>query len=906
MSKPEKKLFLLDAYALIYRAHFAFTKTPRINSKGQNTSVPFGFTNTLLEVLQKQKPTHIGIAFDSPGKTFRDEIFPEYKATRQEMPEDIRFGIPKVKEIIRGFNIPILEKEGYEADDIIGTISRQACTQGFEVYMMTPDKDFGQLVNECVFLYKPAYMGNAVDVLGPKEVCEKWDIDNVNQVIDILGLQGDTSDNIPGVPGIGPKTAAALLKTYGSVENIVAHTAELKGRQKELFIQFGEQALLSKKLATIITDAPVEFSEEALEYSGPDKDLLKPIFDEMEFKAIAARAFGEVLPLSSRGTQASQLSMFESTAAGSDEDVVKQTLQISEVQYQVVEDLAGCEGLAQRLNEQSQFAVVALVDNVLTAEADLKGIAFSYREHEGYFVPLGGQNGKALVEALRSVFENSSVKSGHNLKALVLVLKKFGIEVKGQLFDSMLAHYLIEPEASHDLPILAQQYLGYDLLPEDHHDLRVRMCERADVCFQLRKKLNTELESRRHTKLMSETEMPLLKVLAEMEYEGVRVDVSVLAKLSEELRSETEIIQREIYEMAGTEFNIGSPKQLGEILFDRMKLGEKPKKTKSGQYATGEDILVALGTKHEIARKILDYRVYEKLRSTYVDALPKMISRIDARIHTDYRQAVAATGRLSSNNPNLQNIPIRTAKGRQIRKAFVPRSEEFLFMSADYSQIELRIAASFANDVTMIDAFRSKRDIHTTTAAKVFRVPIEEVTADMRRKAKEVNFGILYGSTAFGLSQNLGISRSEAADIITAYFNEFPAIKRYMDDSINNARDKEFVETILGRRRYLRDINSRNITTRGFAERNAINAPIQGTAADIIKIAMVNIQAWLKKNKMKTKMIMQVHDELVFDVHRDEVEKVKENVIHLMKHAVALEVPMEVEVGVADNWLDAH
>jgi DNA polymerase I len=906
MSKPEKKLFLLDAYALIYRAHFAFTKTPRINSKGQNTSVPFGFTNTLLEVLQKQKPTHIGIAFDSPGKTFRDEIFPEYKATRQEMPEDIRFGIPKVKEIIRGFNIPILEKEGYEADDIIGTISRQACTQGFEVYMMTPDKDFGQLVNECVFLYKPAYMGNAVDVLGPKEVCEKWDIDNVNQVIDILGLQGDTSDNIPGVPGIGPKTAAALLKTYGSVENIVAHTAELKGRQKELFIQFGEQALLSKKLATIITDAPVEFSEEALEYSGPDKDLLKPIFDEMEFKAIAARAFGEVLPLSSRGTQVSQLSMFESTAAGSDEDVVKQTLQISEVQYQVVEDLAGCEGLAQRLNEQSQFAVVALVDNVLTAEADLKGIAFSYREHEGYFVPLGGQNGKALVETLRSVFENSSVKSGHNLKALVLVLKKFGIEVKGQLFDSMLAHYLIEPEASHDLPILAQQYLGYDLLPEDHHDLRVRMCERADVCFQLRKKLNTELESRRHMKLMSETEMPLLKVLAEMEYEGVRVDVSVLAKLSEELRSETEIIQREIYEMAGTEFNIGSPKQLGEILFDRMKLGEKPKKTKSGQYATGEDILVALGTKHEIARKILDYRVYEKLRSTYVDALPKMISRIDARIHTDYRQAVAATGRLSSNNPNLQNIPIRTAKGRQIRKAFVPRSEEFLFMSADYSQIELRIAASFANDVTMIDAFRSKRDIHTTTAAKVFRVPIEEVTADMRRKAKEVNFGILYGSTAFGLSQNLGISRSEAADIITAYFNEFPAIKRYMDDSINNARDKEFVETILGRRRYLRDINSRNITTRGFAERNAINAPIQGTAADIIKIAMVNIQAWLKKNKMKTKMIMQVHDELVFDVHRDEVEKVKENVIHLMKHAVALEVPMEVEVGVADNWLDAH
>lgn len=909
MSKPSKKLFLLDAYALIYRAHFAFTKTPRINSKGHNTSVPFGFTNTLLEVLQKQKPTHIAIAFDTPGKTFRDELYAEYKATRQEMPEDIRYGIPKVKEIIRGFQIPILEKEGFEADDIIGTISRQACTRDFEVYMMTPDKDFGQLVTDCVFLYKPAYMGNAVDVLGPKEVCEKWDITDVSQVVDILGLQGDTSDNIPGVPGIGPKTAAALLKAYGSVENIVAHTAELKGKQKELFTQFGEQAILSKNLAKIITDVPIDFQEEHLLYRGPDKDLLKPIFDELEFKAISARAFGDPVPLVGRPAQPSQLSMFGADAsdAPAEPALEKKTLSTDEVQYHAVASVSECQSLVQRLLEQKALAVYALLSEGNPVDASLRAIAITYREKEGFFIPLKSDESVEMLEALRPLLENADVvKAGHNLKAMVLVLQKYGIEMRGLLFDSMLAHYLIEPEASHDLQILATQYLSYSLLPEDHGDLKEKLCERADVAFQLRAKMCMELEARRHIKLMNETEMPLLKVLANMEYEGVRVDVEVLNKLSEELKSETEVIQREIFEMAGTEFNIGSPKQLGEILFDRMKLGEKPKKTKSGQYATGEDILLALAPKHDIAKKILDYRVYEKLRSTYVDALPKMISKTDGRIHTDYRQAVAATGRLSSNNPNLQNIPIRTAKGRQIRKAFVPRNDEFLFMSADYSQIELRIAASFAMDETMIEAFKNKRDIHTTTAAKVFKVALEDVTPDMRRKAKEVNFGILYGSTAFGLSQNLGISRGEASEIIQAYFTEFPAIKRYMDDSINNAREKEFVETILGRRRYLRDINSRNVTTRGFAERNAINAPIQGTAADIIKIAMVNIHEWLSKNKMRTKMIMQVHDELVFDVHRDEVEAVREKVSFLMKHAVHIEVPMEVEVGVAGNWLDAH
>lgn len=908
MSRPEKKLFLLDAYALIYRAHFAFTKTPRINSRGHNTSVAFGFTNTLLEVLQKQKPTHIAIAFDAPGKTFRDEIFEEYKATRQEMPEDIRYGIPVVKDIIRGFNIPIIEMEGYEADDIIGTLSQRACKEGFEVFMMTPDKDFGQLVNDCVFLYKPAYMGNAVDILGPKEVCEKWDIDNVSQVVDILGLQGDTSDNIPGVPGIGPKTAAALLKTYGTVENIVAHASELKGKQKELFLQYGEQAMMSKQLARIITDVPIEFNEEHLVYRGPDKDLLKPILDELEFKSIAARAFGEVVPALARPAQASQLSMF-GTAAETNETpaVVNHGLVLNEVQYIAADTAEKVRDLAEKLSAQSEISVAGLLTEGSSIDGEILALSFCYRDREAFFVPLKGENAGTMLEALKGILENPAIaKTGHNLKGIVLCLKKYGITVNGNLFDSMLAHYLIEPEASHDLPIIASQFLQYSLLPEDHNDLREKICERADVAFRLRQGMCAELENRRHIKLMQETEMPLLKVLAAMEFEGVKIDIAVLGKLSEELKSETEVIQREIFEMAGTEFNIGSPKQLGEILFDRMKLGEKPKKTKSGQYATGEEILLTLAPKHEIAKKILDFRVYEKLRSTYVDALPRMISKFDGRIHTDYRQAVAATGRLSSNNPNLQNIPIRTARGKQIRKAFVPRSDEYLFMSADYSQIELRIAASFAKDGTMIEAFRSKRDIHTTTAAKVFRVPLEQVSSDMRRKAKEVNFGILYGSTAFGLSQNLGISRAEAVEIINSYFEEFPAIKRYMDDSINNAREKEFVDTILGRRRYLRDINSRNVTTRGFAERNAINAPIQGTAADIIKIAMVNIHRWLVANNMKTRMIMQVHDELVFDLHRDEVDAVKERVSFLMKHAVHLEVPMEVEVGIADNWLDAH
>ena len=913
MDKPAKKLFLLDAYALVYRAHFAFTKTPRINSKGINTSVPFGFTNTLLEVIQKQKPTHIGIAFDTTAKTFRDEIFADYKATRQETPEDIRYGIPKVKEIIRGFNIPILELDGYEADDIIGTMSTQACQQGFEVYMMTPDKDFGQLVNDCVFLYKPAYMGNAVDILGVKEVCEKWDISNVSQVTDMLGLQGDSSDNIPGVPGIGPKTAAILIKQYGSVENAVAHASELKGKQKELLTQYGEQAILSKKLATIITDVPVAFDEEQLRYTGPIMDILKPIFDDLEFKGIAARAFGETQSPSSpatasRAPQSPQLSMFGKSRAADQATEDKKNLEPDNVKYFAVDLPELRRALIENLGKQKIIAIESITDDAVNFEQQLKGMAFSWQENEAHFIPISNsEESERVAKELRDVLENENIsKVGHNLKATMLALQKNGVDLKGTLFDLMLAHYLIEPEASHALPVLCAQYLNYELLADPDSRQKNQVCERVDKIFQLQMHVEKDLKERGHEKLMEEIEMPLAKVLGAMEFEGVKVDVKALGKMSEDLKIEIEKVQKNIYEIAGVEFNIGSPKQLGEVLFEKMKLIEKPKKTKSGQYATGEDVLQGLSAEHEIARKILDYREYDKLRSTYVDALPRMISQYDGRIHTDYRQAWAVTGRLSSNNPNLQNIPIRTEKGRQIRKAFVARNEDYLFMSADYSQIELRIAASFAKDETMIEAFRSKRDIHTTTAAKVFKVPIEQVTPDMRRKAKEVNFGILYGSTAFGLAQNLRIARSEASEIIKSYFQEFSAIKRYMDDSINLAREKEYVETIMGRRRYLRDINSRNVATRGFAERNAINAPIQGSAADIIKIAMVNIYRWLTKEKLKTRMIMQVHDELVFDLHKKEVDVVRENITRLMQDAIQLEVPMEVEVGVADNWLDAH
>ena len=927
MSKPEKKLFLLDAYALIYRAHFAFSRNPIINSRGVNTGVMMGFTNTLLEILQKEKPSHIAVAFDTSAPTFRHERYEEYKANRQETPEDIKTGIPVIKDIVRAFNIPILEIDGYEADDIIGTISKKAAKNGFEVFMMTPDKDFGQLVQDHVYLYKPSYMGNAVDVLGVPEVLAKWDIERVDQVTDMLGLQGDSSDNIPGIPGIGPKTASKLIKAYGSVEGLVENTDQLKGKQKENVEKYGEQGILSKELATINTEVPIDFNEKDLVYDGPDEEKLKPIFEELEFRTIMKRVFGEEMQKGTSGD--GQLSMFSEASKEAidveEEKKEKKKIDLDVVVYKHIFNQKDVQEIADLLVKQKEFSFDTETTGIDAFEAELVGMSFSFKKGEAFYIslPAEEQKVKEVIAPLKSVLESNKItKVGQNLKYDILALKKYDIHVQGPIFDTMLAHYLIEPETRHSMDVIADQYLNYicipitDILgPKGKKQKNMRdidpaevvnyACEDADIALQLKDVLEKELDDRLK-KLLNEVEHPLVFVLAEMEYEGVKVDKEALASMSKELQEISLKAQDEIFDIAGQEFNIASPKQLGEVLFDKLKLVDKPKKTKSGQYATGEDILRRLANEHEIANKILEFREYQKLRSTYVEALPKMISPRDGRIHTDYGQAVAATGRLSSNNPNLQNIPIRTEKGREIRKAFVPKDDDHELLSADYSQIELRIAASFAKDEHMIAAFKEGRDIHATTAAKVFGVSVDDVDPNMRRKAKEVNFGIIYGISAFGLSQNLNIPRSEASDIIKAYFKEFSSIKNYMDACIEKAKKDEYVETLMGRRRYLRDINSRNATMRGYAERNAINAPIQGSAADIIKVAMVQVQDWLKKEKLKTTMIMQVHDELVFEVPKNELDEVKPKVIDLMKHAVALEVPMEVEAGVGENWLKAH
>ncbi|MTI20825.1 DNA polymerase I [Fulvivirga sp. RKSG066] len=932
MSKPEKKLFLLDAYALIYRAHFAFSRNPRISSKGINTGVMFGFTNTLLEIIQKEQPTHIAVAFDTSAPTFRHEQYKEYKANRQETPEDIKTGIPVVKDIVKAFNIPILEIDGYEADDIVGTIAKKAANAGFEVFMMTPDKDFGQLVEEHVYLYKPSYMGNAVDVMGVEEVLKKWDIERIDQVTDMLGLQGDASDNIPGIPGIGPKTASKLIKEYGSVEGLVENVDKLKGKQKENVENFGQQGIMSKELATINIEVPIEFNETDLLYDGPNEELLKPIFEELEFKTIIRRVFGEEMKSgSTTPSNDGQLSMFseaskEAIDVDTSEKVIEKTrLDLEKVSYKLIHKKEELADLAKQLSEQKEFCFDTETTGIDAFEAELVGIAFSFRKNEAYYVPVPSSHEKAqeILHLFKTPLESEKIKKiGQNLKYDILALKKYEIDVAGHIFDTMLAHYIIEPETKHSMDVMAEQYLNYITIPItdilgpkgkkqknmrdiDPEEVVNYACEDADITLQLKEALVKELDERL-TKLLDEIEHPLVYVLAQMEFEGVKVDQSALESMSKELQEISLAAQEEIFKIAGQEFNIASPKQLGEILFDKLKLVDKPKKTKSGQYATGEEILSRLANEHDIANKILEFREYQKLKSTYVDALPKMISNRDGRIHTDYGQAVAATGRLSSNNPNLQNIPIRTKKGREIRKAFVPKDDNHVLLAADYSQIELRIAAAFAKDQDMMDAFKNGRDIHATTAAKVFGVSVDDVDPNMRRKAKEVNFGIIYGISAFGLSQNLNIPRSEASDIIKAYFKEFSSIKNYMDSCIAKAKEDEYVETIMGRRRYLRDINSRNATMRGYAERNAINAPIQGSAADIIKIAMVRVQEWLKAENLKTTMIMQVHDELVFEVPKDELETVRPKIIELMKNAVEIEVPMEVEAGIGDNWLKAH
>ncbi len=918
MSKPSKKLFLLDAMALIYRAHFAFSKTPRINSKGFNTSASLGFTNSLLEIIQKQKPSHLGVAFDTFTPTFRHEEFEEYKAQRQAVPEDIKSNLPWIKKIVEGFNVPVLELDGFEADDIIGTFSKAAAQKGFEVYMMTPDKDFAQLVDEHVYLYKPSYMGSSVDILGVPEVLKKWDIERVDQVTDILGLQGDSSDNIPGIPGVGVKTAVKYVKRYGSVENLIDHVEELKGKQRELVTEYGEQGILSKKLATINTEVPLDFDEDALKYQGPDKEALKTIFDELEFRTLLKRVMNEPAD-SSKPSGGTQIDLFNDNTdpiaemPGEDQD--KQSINTVIRDYHLIDSQKLLKSLISHIEKQKEFSLATF----LNEDGTLLGLSISYLPNEGYYIPWP-EKAEEWVDLLQPLLAGSELLLiGHDLKASLLALKDHGMVNNLPLFDTLIAHYLADPETSHSLEILSESLLNYQPIKSESltgsgrnkitwdevsKDKMVSFAgEQADIVLQLKNHLQPPEAIHR---VYGEIEIPLIEVLTEMEYQGINVDPGVLKELSDELQEASEKLQQTIFDLAGEEFNIASPKQLGEILFDKLNLVDKPKKTRTGQYATGEDILVKLADEHDIVQYILDFRVYQKLKSTYLDALPQMIDPRDGRIHSTFSQAVAATGRLSSNNPNLQNIPIRTEKGREIRKAFIPRDSDHTLLAADYSQIELRIAASFAKDRDMMDAFKQGRDIHATTASKIFGVELEEVDANMRRKAKAVNFGLLYGMSAFGLSERLKVPRAEAKEIMEAYFQEFSAIKDYMDQAINSARENGYVETITGRRRYLRDINSRNYTLRSYAERNAINAPIQGSAADIIKVAMIDIHRWINEQGLRTCMILQVHDELVFDVYRPELEQVKEQVSKLMKNALPLEVPMEIEIGTGDNWLEAH
>jgi DNA polymerase I len=953
MPQPTQKLFLLDAMALIYRAHFAFIKNPRITSKGMNTSAVFGFTNTLLEVLQKEKPTHLGVAFDTPKPTFRHEQYAPYKAQREAQPEDISIAIPYVKKLVKAMNIPLLLLDGYEADDVIGTIAKQAARQDFEVYMMTPDKDFGQLVEENIYIFKPAFMGKGNEKLGVQEVLDRWEIERIEQVTDILGLMGDAVDNIPGVPGIGEKTAKKLIQEYGTVENLIANADQIKGKVGEKIREHAEQALLCKHLATIDINVPITFDSDDLWCCPPARQEIVDLFEELEFRSLRNRVLGEepertttaAAAKASPESTSGQLDLFGAGKASGtpaatapatpDADLFgteyeaaapRKTLATTTHRYHVVDTPELRQSLVHYLNQQEIFCFDTETTSLDALEAELVGLALSYRPGEAFYVPFPPDRAEAqaVLEDFREVLQNEAIgKIGQNIKYDLLVLRSYGLEVRGKLYDTMLAHYLLEPEKRHGMDLLAQTYLHYDPVSIETligkkgakqgnmRDVPVAEIaeyagEDADITLQLHQRLYPELANVQATKLFEEVEMPLLKVLAAMECEGVRVDTRVLTEMSALLETDLKVLEKEIFEIAGQSFNLSSPKQLGEVLFDKMQLVKKPKKTKTGQYATGEEILSELEAEHEIARKILDHREIQKLKSTYVDALPTLINPRTGRIHTSYNQAVTATGRLSSTNPNLQNIPIRTVRGREIRKAFVPRSEEYQILSADYSQIELRIMAAFSGDESMIEAFNQGRDIHATTASKVFRVGLDEVTSEMRRRAKMVNFGIIYGISAFGLAQRLGIPRGEASGIITSYFEEFPAVKEYMDQVVQKARDCEYAETILGRRRYLPDINSRNQTNRSYAERNAINAPIQGSAADMIKLAMINIHEFMETEKLRSRMILQVHDELVFDAHRDEIELLRQKVDELMRTAIPLPVKMETGIGLGANWLEAH
>ena len=944
-----KKLFLFDAMALIYRAHFAFAKTPRISSKGINTSAVFGFANTILEVIQKEKPDYLGVAFDTPAPTFRHIEYTPYKAQREKQPEDITIAIPYVKRLVEALDIPILILDGYEADDVIGTIAKKAVKANPEmvVYMMTPDKDYGQLVEERIKMYKPAFMGKGVEVLGPKEVCARWNIKNVDQVIDMLGLMGDAVDNIPGIPGVGEKTAQKLLEEFESLENLLENTDLLKGKLQENLINFREQGILSKHLARILCEVPIEYEEEKLKATPPNRALLEPLLDELEFKTLRKRILGEESPAATPEPKmapkkdSNQMDMFSVSSApqttqnqGSIEESVSEptnfsfnNLQNTKHQYHLIQGEAAIKSLIGFLARQSSFCFDTETTSLSVVEAELVGMSFAYRKAEAFYVPFpeNKEECQKQVDLFKEIFANEAIqKVAQNIKYDMSVLANYGIEIKGDIYDTMLAHYLIEPEKRHNMDAMAMSYLNYEpmsiesligkkgikqgnMRDADVMAVKEYAAEDADITLQLKPILDQKLLSNpKAITLLQEVEMPLSRVLSSIEREGVNLDIPFLKEMSKVLEVDSKVVQQKIYEAAGQEFNIASPKQLGEILFEKLKLDPKAKKTKTGQYMTGEEILSKMESEHAIASLILDFRELQKLKSTYVDALPELISSKTGRIHTSFMQAVTATGRLSSKDPNLQNIPIRTVRGREIRKAFIPRNEEYQILSADYSQIELRIMAAFSKDDSMLEAFNNGLDVHKATAAKVFHVPLEEVNSDMRRKAKTVNFGIIYGVSAFGLAGQLAISRTEAKEIIDQYFVEFPKVKTYMDTCVHTAQELGYVETVLGRRRYLRDIMSANMNERGFAERNAINAPIQGSAADMIKVAMIQIQNFLEKEKLKSKMILTVHDELVFDAHIPEINYLRDKINDIMCHALDLGVVMETGIGVGANWLEAH
>ena len=906
--QAKKKLFLIDAYALIFRGYYAFIKNPRINSKGLDTSAVMGFMNSLLDLIKREKPENLAVAFDKGGSTDRLELFDEYKANRNETPDPIKTAVPFIHAILKAMHIPILIKNGYEADDIIGTVAKEAEKHNYEVFMVTPDKDFAQLVSENIFMYKPARMGNGIDIWGVKEVQEKFEVSDPLQVIDFLGMMGDSADNIPGLPGVGEKTAKKFIAEYGTMENLLANTDQIKGKLKEKIEQNKDKGILSKKLATIILDVPVEYNFKNFQLGEPDSDKIKELFDELEFLRMKENFFKIFskkdieLEVASKKEEI-QYDLFNSPGEINIDLSNKFTdFANSNHFYQHIETKLSSKLLFEKLDKQTEISFNILNHDI---ENNSFGICLAWQSQKSYFITILKKD-KKTIERIKSIFQNNNIiKIGYDLKNQFKILNTYGIISEGPCFDSKIAHYLINPDIGHDFNILCKNYLNYKINDDLNTDIQ-RGMEKSDLTFQLKKLLINDLKKANLLTLFEKIEMPLLAVLSIMEINGIKVDSIFLKKLSNEFHDDLKLIEKRIFNLTNSNFNLASPKQLGEILFDKLKITDSPKKTKSGQYSTSEEVLSKLAKDHQVVREVLEWRSLQKLINTYVDALPKQINSISNRIHAVFNQAVAATGRLSSNNPNLQNIPIRSKRGRLIRKAFVCEDSNYVMLSADYSQIELRVIASLSEDPNMISAFKNNEDIHSSTASKVFNIDISDVTSEQRSNAKTVNFGIIYGVSAFGLSNQTSLNRSESKDLIESYFNAYPTLKTYISNQINFARENGYVETVLSRRRYLRDINSRNPILRGAAERNAVNAPVQGSAADIIKIAMINIQKIITSSKLKSRMLVQVHDELIFEIHKSELEKMKNIVKDEMENAFSLNVPLAVDVGVGENWFEAH